>query len=399
MQSSRSPKDTSVKFFTSEMVGAPSLSEAAGTLIGVLSACLVNGFGMQQVSSFVVTQGLGQITVPVATGWKRMCVIDVAGCTDASYNGEYKLTQVSADGLRVSFPIDAPDGTVLGAAITVKLAPAGWLLRFADPATNKAVYMPGTPQWAGHCLRVQDPQGTHSFVRGYESMSDVDTGLGMFPTTAQVATSAWSKASGTARPARWLVVADERLMYVGLMPVVSSTESRVASPMRWFGRFDALNASDMHAVSVSVQLDTLSFASESWHSGAASLCTAAVSKNIWVARSLDGAIMSQGAFVSLLAPYAAASGEDGYCGSATGVGVGNLVGAQKFLRVAVGSYPRAKMPAIMHLMHTGVEVLTPGPAVVDIGGRLHWLFAGSSASGTNAEWRRICAIDVEGPWS
>lgn len=398
MQSSRSPKDTSVKLFTSEMVGAPSLTQAAGALIDVLSACLVNGFGMQQVSSFVVTQGLGQITVPVATGWERMCVIDVAGCTDASYNGEYKLTQVSADGLRVSFPIDAPDGTVLGAAITVKLAAAGWLLRFADPATNKAVYMPGTPQWAGHCLWVEDVAGTHANVRGYESMSGVDVGLGMFPTASQVAQATWGKAFGAARPAKWLVVADDRLVYAGVAAGYAVAETQGAYMVRWFGGLHALNAQDQHAISISVQGGVAIVTGAVVVNGCASISTGSAQVNVFAARSENGASASVAAMISTLYPYTTESGNDVSCGPAAGVGVGNLVFAQKFLREAAGSYPRARMQAILHGMHTSVSSVTAGTVAAVIGGRLCRFFPGPSAGGARTV-DFVCAIDVEGPWS
>jgi hypothetical protein len=398
MQSSRSPKDTSVKFFTSEMVGAPGLTQAAGTLIGVLSACLVNGFGMQQVSSFVVTQGLGQITVPVATGWERMCVIDVAGCTDVSYNGEYKLTQVSTDGLRVSFPIDAPDGTVQGAAITVKLAPAGWLLRFADPATNKAVYMPGTPQWVGHCLRVEDPVGTHADVRGYESMSGLDDGLGMFPTTAQISRSTWPKAFATTRAARWLVAADDRLAYVGAAAGYAGSTTSVAYLMRWFGRFEPLSLQDMHSITVSVQNGASNSGSAPAQSCAGASSTSGDGAGVVVARTRDGLSASPWAFTSLMYPYNTDSGSDNSCGAANGVQVEALVFAQKFLRHSAGGYPRARMPAILHAMHTSLGAIVSEGALLSLQGRLHRLFSGPNSSSGGLGGGLFCAIDVEGPW-
>lgn len=398
MQSTRSPKDTSVKLFTSEMLGAPGLTQAAGALIDVLSACLVNGFGMQQASSFTVTAGVGQITVPVATGWERMCVIDVAGCTDASYNGEYKLTQVSADGLRVSFPIDAPDGAVLGAAITVKLAAAGWLLRFADSATNKAVYMPGTPQWAGHCLWVEDVAGTHANVRGYEAMSAVDAGLGAFPTASQVVQATWVKAFGNSRPAAWLLVADGQLAFVAPAPAYSSSVSTGAYAMRWFGLFEALQPQDLHAVSISVRSGTGGNGEFGSVWGVASINANAVQQNVFVARSADGAASSIGAFTATLQPLGAGSGEDGACGPSSGLGVGNFVFAEKFLRHAVGGYPRARMPAVLHAMHTGLSSVVANGAMELVGGRVHRFFSGPGSQTASFSNQGMGAINVEGPW-
>lgn len=401
MQSSRSPKDTSVKLFTSEMVGAPSLTQAAGTLIGVLSACLVNGFGMQQVSSFVVTQGLGQITVPVATGWERMCVIDVAGCTDASYNGEYKLTQVSADGLRVSFPIDAPDGTVQGAAITVKLASPGWLMPFNHPDTFKAVFKPGDPRMPGaHCLQVTDGAGTHANVRGYESMSAMDAGAGIFPTEAQAGTSAWPKAFATTRPARWMLIVDDMAAWVGSAPGYSSAVSNVAYAMRGFGAVLSMVPSDMHAVALSVQAGNATSGGVAAY-GCVSVASISLTNTAtWFSRTADGATLSPPAFFSTMntASTNPVSGADPTCGAASGIDVSRLVFTEKFYRHAANAYPRAKMPGVLHALHTAVEaVITPGD-IETIEGRAYKFFHGPSATNGSFGAAGLCAIDVEGPW-
>jgi hypothetical protein len=58
-------------------------------------------------------------------------------------------------------------------------------------------------------------------VRGYETMTDVDTGTGLFPTVTQAANLYWRKsitATTTSRP--WRVIADDRFFYF-----LSSTDS------------------------------------------------------------------------------------------------------------------------------------------------------------------------------
>ena len=50
-----SPVDTSVKHFYSAMAGSPGLSGTAGSLIAVLDACLISGFGAKAVDSAVIT--------------------------------------------------------------------------------------------------------------------------------------------------------------------------------------------------------------------------------------------------------------------------------------------------------------------------------------------------------
>lgn len=50
---------TAVKFFHSEMPSAPVLSGTAGSLLAILDACLVNGWGLMTATSVVVSGGGG----------------------------------------------------------------------------------------------------------------------------------------------------------------------------------------------------------------------------------------------------------------------------------------------------------------------------------------------------
>lgn len=99
-------------------------------------------------------------------------------------------------------------------------AAAGWTREFT--ATSKAVYRPGAG--SRFYYRVGDvAAGTggakEALVRGFETMSDIDTGTGPFPTSAQCALTQNSlvvrkstAASATARP--WTIYADNRTAYI-----------------------------------------------------------------------------------------------------------------------------------------------------------------------------------------
>jgi len=54
--------DTSVVYFDSTMTGAPALSGTAGTLIGLLDACLQDGFGGVTLDSLVVASNVATAT-------------------------------------------------------------------------------------------------------------------------------------------------------------------------------------------------------------------------------------------------------------------------------------------------------------------------------------------------
>ena len=88
----------------------------------------------------------------------------------------------------------------------------GWTKQYSG--TNKAVYRQkvGTNQFY---LRVDDTGTINSGVRGYESMSDVDTGTGPFPTTAQAATFSFKKSATSDSVARnWSFTSNGDIFYL-----------------------------------------------------------------------------------------------------------------------------------------------------------------------------------------
>lgn len=74
----------------------------------------------------------------------------------------------------------------------------GWTKTYSG--TNKAVYqMPAGSN--GHYLRVDDTLAQTFRIRGFETVSDVDTGAGPFPTDAQVSGGLWGVKSHAPGPA------------------------------------------------------------------------------------------------------------------------------------------------------------------------------------------------------
>lgn len=96
---------------------------------------------------------------------------------------------------------------------TSSITSTGWLIYFTG--TNKRAYRT-SPQGGGNrlYLRVDDTGTVDGRVVGYETMSDVDTGTGLFPTQVSGGLF-WKKSNtgdATARP--WVVIADDRTMYL-----------------------------------------------------------------------------------------------------------------------------------------------------------------------------------------
>ena len=207
------PYSTSAKYFHSGMSGAPSITGVAGALISVLDACLVNGFGSQTVT-VVVASALATVTLSnVNTNqFDEHTVVVLSGATPSGLNGEKRVLTKTSTG----FTFDATgiaDGTATG-TITVKLAPAGWSKAFSG--TNLAAYQSANPASTKCVLRVDDTATQNARVVSYDSMTDVNTGIGPCPTVTQMSGGLhWPKANvaaGASRP--WVVVADDRTVYI-----------------------------------------------------------------------------------------------------------------------------------------------------------------------------------------
>lgn len=205
---------TAVKFLHSDMVGAPTITPTAGTLINVLDACLVNGFGTGNVDSVVVAGGIATVTRSAGHPMEIDCIAEIAGATPAGLNGQKRVLSVPTI---YTYTFDATgisDQTATG-AITHKLAPLGWVKQYS--ATNLAAYKSSNVAATGSLLRVDDTDVLNARVVGYESMTGISDNLvGPFPTAAQVSGGAYiTKSNNTSMLNKsWIVVGDDRAFYV-----------------------------------------------------------------------------------------------------------------------------------------------------------------------------------------
>lgn len=222
--------DTSVKFIHSGMVGAPVLTGQAGTLIALLDACLVNGFGSGVVDSIVINNGIATVTRGAGHPFSIDSVALIAGATvtGGSIDGEQKV--LSATATTYTFAVTGlPNQTAFG-TITHKVAPCAWEKPFA--ATNLAAYRSLDPSSTACLLRVDDTSTTTARVVGYETMIDINTGTGRFPLVSQIAGSGgwWPKsgsADAVARP--WILFGDGKMFYLCVQYTNSSTANSLTA--------------------------------------------------------------------------------------------------------------------------------------------------------------------------
>ena len=207
--------DLTVKYFDSAMSGAPVLSNAAGSLISVLNACLVNGFGSVTLTSLVIANNVATATVNSGHGIAMImgsnnsspgigAVISVAGATPSALNKDWRIASVISAS-QFTFLVSGIADQVATGTITVKRSPLGWTAPFANG--NTVVYLPNPVSSSGAYLRIAD--GT-SVARGqgYEVMSSADVGVNAFPLESQMAGGGYIlKATGSQRA--WTLIGND----------------------------------------------------------------------------------------------------------------------------------------------------------------------------------------------
>lgn len=174
--------NTNIKFFVHTNIGAPQLSNESGKLISVLDACLVNGFGLQSVSSLTTSGTTATVVFPSAHNFMRFQVIRISGANQSEFNGEHCITSIP-DANSVSFELARPPSTSIATGlITCDLAPLGWKSPFS--AAGRRAYrnnIPGAP-----FLRVIDEvdpvwpttYSKYAKVGICEDMTDINTIIG-----------------------------------------------------------------------------------------------------------------------------------------------------------------------------------------------------------------------------
>lgn len=206
---------TEVKYFDSKMVGTPVMSGSYGSLLAVLDACLVTGFNLKTVDSIVVVDGEATASISTGHGIAQYAVILLAGATPVELNGEKRVTWVNANTLK--FDATGISNQTATGSITLKMAPAGWEKPFS--ATNKAVFRSPNVESTRMYFRFDDTGLYNCKVRGYETMTDIDTGTGLFPTVNQAAAGTYIFRSGSANPNAvakdWFIIANDRFVFIG----------------------------------------------------------------------------------------------------------------------------------------------------------------------------------------
>lgn len=391
-----SPVDTTVKHFHSDMQGAPVLNGVAGSAIGLLDACLVTGWGLTPATSITVAGGVATVSFAGTHGATVESVILIEGVTGAltALNGEQRVTDRGSS--QIKFATAAPDGTADG-TITFKMAPAGWGKPFSG--TNLAVYQSLDAQSTKMFLRIDDTSATDFRQRGFETMTDVNTGAGMFPLDAQISGGGWCNKSAAAdtSPVRWTLVADGRGLYLSV-PGYSVYDKAVESGRTVFmGDFQGLRTGgDPYAFAIGC-------GAAGGYSESRGLCDQDTSTYQFVPRAFHGLGSSIGLDSIPESGARGVSGRDATFGKFPSEVDGGLLLSRRFLGAA-NLAPRGVLPGLYTVPQSEVgmayqpRTLQPGAGPLT-GRKLIAVGCGAFAYRYPSVYLGISFIDITGPWA
>jgi hypothetical protein len=390
---------TSVKHIHNGMRGAPQISGSVGTLIAALDAFFVSGWGVTTALSVNVASGVATATLTPGQTFDRDAVVLVEGATPGALNGEARVLTTS--NTSITWATTAADGAATG-TITIKYAPqTSWSKVYAG--TNKAVYRSTHVASAGHYLRVDDTGTTTARVRGFESMTDVDTGAGPFPTDAQMSGGGywWKSTAANTNPTKYRIFADERFVILTIAAGVPTNATFTGAPARGFGDPLALaSAGDAWVTLLSVAANNSAAAgwgslSAANASGASGLCACP--------RAISGlggsVLLDRRSFTTNQTNY---SGVDDTLGAAPSEVDGQIKTARIYTK-EVGSTkpPRALIPGVYHIPQTGLlSLLADGDFLAgsgDLAGHRLMAIPDTAAGGFSTP-AAMYLVDITGPW-
>ena len=177
--------DTTVKYFTSGMAGAPQVSNNWGDLITLLDACLVNGFNLKAIDSLTFANGIATATISSGHSYNPGQVVEIAGATQPEYNGQFRVLTTTATTFTYAVTGTPASPATTTTNITAKVAPLGWEKPFAG--THKAAYRSKNLQSPQNLLRIDNSLKTPGYNTSWakwanvgivEDMTDIDTIVG-----------------------------------------------------------------------------------------------------------------------------------------------------------------------------------------------------------------------------
>jgi hypothetical protein len=162
-------------YFGTTQADYPRLTNSPGSLIALLDAVLVNGYGDKPVTSLVIDANR-KATITVANhGYDVPARFEIYGADQSAINGEWEVESVpDANTITFTAPASLANTTITG-NVHIRVPSLGWDKVFSD--TNRAVYRAKVGN--RHYLYIDDT-GTNGAlpgaakVRPFEHMDSID---------------------------------------------------------------------------------------------------------------------------------------------------------------------------------------------------------------------------------
>ena len=385
--------DTSVKHAYSSMTGASVINGTAGTLIAALKAFLVTGWGAKSVDSAVISNGVCRLNFASGKSAAEIhAVIAVAGASPAALNGEQRVTAVAAGW--VEFKTDLPDGAVTG-SLSFKMPSIGWEEIFSK--THVSVFRATDPRGTRPYIRIDDSNALYARVQMYESMTDVDTGVGVAPAIA--GGYYWGKSDVASSTAKyWMMIGDSRGFYLGnALSSASSAETQNGYPVniKYVGDFRSSKSGDAWSGFLSGAV------SSSWTDTSGDVFATANANGMTLQRASHG-------LGSAIVCDKGTWGISGMSGVAGGMGAfparsdnSLRLGAFTIFDGVRESGPRGELPGALHCPQTGLTT-SIGQDVRfragngDFAGKTLLSIWGGSPNSSSGQG--VAFFDARGPW-
>lgn len=139
-----------VKWFHSLMRGIPLVSGQVGSLLALLEATLVNGFGQTDSNKATVSNKVVTIEIKNNETFEVYSIVEISG--NDLLNGEHRVIGSTNDYIEIE--LDIPDQTI-NSTFYIKYAPLGWSKITPNTPANTALFIPKS-SYSGFNLYVND---------------------------------------------------------------------------------------------------------------------------------------------------------------------------------------------------------------------------------------------------
>lgn len=396
-----SPVDTTVKFMHSGMVGAQQgIAGAAGSLNNALQAFLVDGWDAIVPTSIVVASGVATVTFPSLHSAEQESVVLISGVDGgptgfANLNGEQKITGKAGSTVTFAAPLVSNGTATASVALGMKMAACGWAKPFTG--TNIAAYRAATGN--RQFLRIIDTATQDTRAIGYENMTAVGTGTGLFPTTAQQSGGIYWRKSELASAALnpYYFFGDGRTLYICI------ASNNVSDPVNYDGVYIAGfgDLKSWRQISDPYATFLLGAPTAVWPAGLGNMAIAGATSMMVCPRLHTSSGTSQFLDMQTESGDTAVSGR-GVQGPYPGI-TDSLFLSKPLVSVLKTTYgPRGEMVGIWHLPQTlNTGAMTKGDLIVGAGetaGRKLYVVPATDGMSTNAAGAFATLFDVTGPW-